>query len=216
MFEIRDHKNLKRNASALPGVESARGYEVDETYWGYIIRSTERPSALIGLLQGVSFLFGLALLIATMGLWIVPGSITGGAAVAMKFGMTVFTGGASIFCLWFASRGTLSEVHIDTRLAEVREVVRNKAGRASLIGRYGFDAINEVAIDTPDEENRAAACALVLRQRGTHRILQIARGNFSALSELQDRLGGDLMLRAREALASPYKADGTMARWAMN
>lgn len=215
MFEIRDHHQMKRSASELPGVESAMGYAIDETYWGYIIRTTARPPAILSAMQGVSFFFGVALLMATIGLWLVPGSASGASMAAMKLAVTFFTGGTAGFCLWFASRGTVSEIHVDTRLAEIREVVRNRAGRATLIGRYGFDAINEVAIDMPDADNRGSACALVLRQRDSHHILPIAKGSMAALADLQDRMGGDLMLRARKALASPYKADGTLEHWAM-
>jgi len=54
------------------------GYVVEDTYWGYIVRSTARAPVLAHLLQGLSFVLGVALVIATLGLWLLPESLMSG------------------------------------------------------------------------------------------------------------------------------------------
>lgn len=173
-------------------------FVVDETYWGYIVRSTEPAPISVLLLQGMAWLVGIGFVVATLGLWLLPTGMSHSAAIGMKLGASVITGSSAALCLWFASRGTQSEIQIDTRLGEVREVVRNRAGTASLIARYGFDAIGGVFIDRTGATGEKGA--LVLRYRNTAQTLEVATGGLSNLAPLRDRLGRDLMVLPRVPL----------------
>jgi len=180
-------------------------YRIDETYWGYIVRSIETPSMILVFAQAISWLIGIGFLVATLGLWLMPSAVFAGSVLGMKFGATVVTVASASFCLWYASRGTDSEIQVDTRLGEVREVVRNRTGRSTLLGRYGFDAIGSVFIDLGGRQQRADTVqgALVLRYRNTAQTLHVASGTMSMLGPLRDRLGRDLMLAPRGPKRAP-------------
>ncbi len=101
--------------------------------------------------------------------------------------------------MWFASRGTKLEVQIDTAQGEVREIVRNRAGRPSLLGSYGFDAIGGVFIDRINGQDRLPMghAVLVLRYLNTAQTMPVAAGREDDLAPLRDRLGRDLMVKTR-------------------
>ncbi|GGL62398.1 hypothetical protein [Wenxinia marina] len=124
----------------LAGVEGP-GLDLSETYWGYIVRSTEPASPVLVLLQAAALLLGAAFAAATAGMWLFPAGTGVAGVMTMKLGASVVTGAIAVLLLWFASRGDRAEYQIDTSLGEVREVVRNRAGRPSLTARYGFDAL---------------------------------------------------------------------------
>ncbi len=197
-------------ASAARGSADEAHFAIDETYWGYIVRSTEPASVVLSALQLVAWGVGVAFCLATLGLWLMPSGVFSGAVLGMKLGASVMTAAVAAFCLWFASRGLDSEIQIDTKLGEIREVVRNRAGRPSLVGRYGFDAIGRVVIETGSARHdiRQTEGELVLCYRNTDQKLPVARGAAVRLGGLRDRIGRDLML-------SPCASQGSGAlMWA--
>jgi len=133
----------------------------------------------------------------------------------MKFAassLAMITGG---FFLWYASRGTQTEIHVDTRLAELREVVVNRAGRPTLLSRHGFDAVADVAFDpdgAPDAPRQTGA--LVIRNEETSALVQVATGSFEALDRLRQRLGRDLMVAGPSGHPAPYDISGVLMRLA--
>ena len=178
-------------------------FAVDDTYWGYIVRSTEPASLPLVVLQVVAWVVGVSFCLATLGFWTLPSTVFQGPVIGMKLGASVVTGASAAFCLWFASRGTDSEIQIDTKLGEIREVVRNRAGRPTLIGRYGFDSIGDVTIEYGVARSRRGVSEgeLVLRYRNSDERLHVARGALARLGWLRDRVGSDLMLSGRKAQA---------------
>lgn len=171
-------------------------FEVVETYWGYIIRSKDGPGLSIVILQGLSMFFGACLLAIAVGLLIVPQMMTGSLDLAFRGVAAVFFGAAAIFLLWFGTRGVETELQIDNTLGEVREVLRNRTGKSTLVGRYGFDAIGGVFLDR--SIGRQGEAALMLRYRNTTQVLPVARGSVAALEVLRNRLGQDLILDLHE------------------
>lgn len=194
---------------------AAMGFVVEDTYWGYIVRSSARTPVIAQVLQGFAFLIGVAMVIATLGLWLLPDSLINGPIIGMKFGASLLTMISGGFFLWYASRGTMSEIHVDTRLAEVREVVTNRAGRPTLLGRHGFDIVSEVAIDLEgDAEAPRRRGALVIRSEEASALVQVATGSFDALDRLRQRLGRDLMVASPSDNPAPYDINGVMMRLA--
>jgi hypothetical protein len=183
-------------------------YVIDETYWGYIVRSVEPTPLPVLLMQGIVWLFGVAFLVAAIGLWVLPSMVTHGPALGLKMGASVIMGSIAILSLWYASRGTQTEIQIDTRLGEVREVMRNRAGKASLVGRYGFDSIGGVFIDRAAPGAALTKGTLVMRYRNTAQTLHVATGGVTGLAPLRDRLGRDLMLVSRPPLRVSAEANG--------
>lgn len=167
-------------------------FTVDETYWGYIVRKAEGTSAVTVILQGISMFLGASFAAASLGLLLVPDAVAGSIDFTMRGVASIFFAGTAAYLLWFASRGSQSEIQIDNSLGEVREVVRNRAGKSTLIGRYGYDSIGGVFLDRA--EGRSGKAVLMLRYRNTAQTLPVASGKVSDLEPLKDRLGRDLML----------------------
>jgi hypothetical protein len=170
-------------------------YEFTETYWGYRIDGRRAPAWLIGF-QVLCWGLGVALVIASVGIWVVPGSDAAGGLVAFKLGASVPMAAVAALLLWQSSRGTMVGVEVDLRLGEVREVLSNRAGRTAVMARYGFDAIGGVSLDR--NAVRGGGAQLVLRYRGTAQVLAVAQGPEIALAGLRDRLGRDLMVGRRK------------------
>jgi hypothetical protein len=166
--------------------------QIDETYWGYIIRTEEADPALLVIGQLVAWCFGAGFAVAALGLWMIPAMTFGGDALSMRLGASVVFGAMSFLLLWFASRGARTELQVDTSLGEVREVVRNRAGRATLLGRYGFDSIGGIFLDR--KTGKSGEACLVMRYRNTAQVLPVARGPQAHLERLRDRMGRDLLV----------------------
>ena len=177
-------------------------FAIDETYWGYVVRGTDGVPMRVQIAQGMAWFTGICFAIAALGMWAIPMTQFQGEVLPMKLGTTIVMVGFAAYLLWFASRGTHSELQFDTRLGEVREIVRNQAGRPTLIGRYGFDAIGGVHIDR--SATRHGQACLVLRQGNTAQFIPVAWAQERQLLGLRDRLGMDLMIRPLTPLRQPH------------
>ena len=167
-------------------------FHVDETYWGYIIRKGASGATPMMILQGLSMFLGASFAAAALGLILVPDALMGSIDMVMRGGAAVVFGAIAAYLLWFASRGTQSELQIDNSLGEVREVVRNRAGRSTLIGRYGYDVIGGVFLDRT--ASKTVDPVLMLRYRNTAQTLPVATAPEAELETLRNRLGRDLMI----------------------
>lgn len=169
-------------------------FSVEDVYWGYAIRSGRGPSLGIVLAQGVSYFFGACFLTAAIGLLVLPTVMFDGDLGVMRIGTAVLFGAVAAYLLWFASRGTRAEVHVDTSVGEVREVICNRAGKPTTVGSYGFDTISGVFLEQNEE---TGASTLVLRYRNTSQTVAVAEGTKAQLIPLRDRLAHDLMVDGR-------------------
>lgn len=167
-------------------------FELDETYWGYIVRSNDGPGMSVAILQGLAMFFGACFIAVAVGLFIAPGGISGSFDFVMRAVASVLFGSAAIFLLWFATRGVQTEIQVDNTIGEVREVIRNRAGKSTLVGRYGFDSIGGVFLDR--NAGGKGEAALLLRYRNTAQVLPVAKGSVASLEVLRNRLGQDLIL----------------------
>ena len=166
-------------------------FAVEDIYWGYIIRSGCGPSLGVALAQAVCFFFGVCLLTAAAGLLVLPTLFFDGDLGAMRLGSAALFGAFAGYLLWFASRGTQAEVHVDTSVGEVREVICNRAGNPTTVGCFGFDTIGGVYLDRGERDGKAV---LSLRYRNTSQSVTVAEGSEAQLISLRDRLANDLMV----------------------
>lgn len=200
-----DMPNIVGSVTSASDVPAKTGaFSVDETYWGYIIHKTGRPSLTIVALQVLCMFFGAAFLAAGLGLLLLPDVMSTSVDIAMRAGAAVLFFAFAAYLLWFASRGTESEVQVDNALGEVREVVRNRAGKSTLLGRYGYDAIGGVFLDRSGSSQGQAT--LMLRYRNTAQTMPVVSGSVDELSPLLTRLGRDLMMDV-----TPRRVEKTIA-----
>lgn len=175
---------------------------VEETQWGYVVRDPGGVSLGLVVAQAVSWVFGIVALVAALCIWIFAGPATDAGTQALRAGATVLALAFAALALWYASRGLETEIQIDTRLGELREVTRNRAGRPTVHGRYGFDSIGSVFIDRSGRRDGGGRGhgVLVLRLGNSAQLLPVAAAPLAVLEPLRDRMGRDLMVRPRVAV----------------
>lgn len=173
-------------------------FEVEDIFWGYKVRSgTGAPfSVMFG--QALCFFFGVCLMTATFGVLVLPALFFDGGAGVMRVGAATLMGAVGFYLLWFASRGTLAEVHIDTRQKEIREVVCNRSGKPTDVATYAFSEIGGIFLE-PDEET--GQTHLLLGYLDTNQTIAVATATEAQLLPLRDRLARDL-LGAKAMMAS--------------
>ncbi|KJZ20342.1 hypothetical protein TW80_05920 [Loktanella sp. S4079] len=177
-------------------IAKSSSFSVEDTFWGYQIKSGRSPALGVVLAQILSYLFGASFMIAAVSILAMPVLFFDGNIGVIRIMASVLFGAVGFYLLWFASRGSQAEVHIDTSVGEIREVITNRAGRPTTIGAYGFDAISSVGIEPQSE---SAVAALVLEYRDSGQRVSVAEGIEAQLVPLRDRLAQDLMVETRSA-----------------
>lgn len=166
-------------------------FSVEDTYWGYVVQSKRRAPTGVLFAQAASFFLAAGFVIATAGMLVAP-IITGGATMgAMRLGVAVLFLGIAAYLFWFASRGARSDLHVDTSVGEIREVIKNRFGRSTTVGCYGFDAIGGVAIEN---QGNGRSPSLVLQYGKSGQSVVVAEGAEAQLIPLRDRLARDLIV----------------------
>lgn len=177
-------------------IEKQKLFNLDETYWGYVISPDKREMRFVDVLVGSSWLAGTALMMAAVGMWVLPGSVATGAAIGMKVGLSIFFACIGAMCMNWSGRSGPIAYEVDTRLGELRKVAHSRVGRPTLLARFGFDSIGGVHIDRTDGKE----AVLKLRTGNTARMIEIIRGGEAELLALRDRLGRDMMVRSNRPL----------------
>lgn len=171
--------------------DSRPGFVLEETHWGYIVCAKGDVGRRMGVAQSLSLLAGAGFLAATLGMWLLPSMMFSAEHVFMRFFSSIVFLSLAALLLWYASRGTQTEIHIDNNRGEIREIVRNHAGRLSLLGCYGFDSVGGVFLEATENDT---GVNLVLRYRNSDACLTLATGRKGALSSLRDRISHDVTL----------------------
>ncbi|EBA11387.1 hypothetical protein [Roseobacter sp. CCS2] len=165
-------------------------FEIDDVFWGYKVKSGKGAPFSVMFGQAICFFFGVCLVTATLGVLVLPTLFFDGGLGIMRIGAATLMGAAGFYLLWFASRGTLPEIHVDTRQNEVREVVCNRSGRPTMVAAYTFDEIGGIFLE-PDAETGQSQ--LLLGYRDTAQTIAVAAGTEAQLLPLRDRLARDLL-----------------------
>ncbi|WP_322891689.1 MULTISPECIES: hypothetical protein [unclassified Yoonia] len=163
---------------------------VEDAYWGYIIRSDKGESLGFVMLQSASFLLGVGLLIGAVGMIALSPLVFGAELTPFRMAAAVLFGAGAAYLLWFASRGTQTEIQIDTSAREIREVIRNRAGRPSTVGTHDFDAMTDVFVQDDDESDGAM---LVVQDGDSGLSICVAKAPFARLTALEDRIARDVL-----------------------
>lgn len=170
-------------------------YAIDRTYWGYVVRDLSQP--LLGLVasQLLALLLGAGFVAAALSLLILPDLLNGSSDILIRLCASMVIGGTGGLLVSYAGRGIKPEMQVDTTLGEVRHVVRNRSGAATLMGRYGFDAIAglEISVNASPED----PVALLIHQKGSNRPLSIASGHVSTMQQLKHSIERDIVVVPR-------------------
>ena len=182
-----DHFSI--DADFISRFSRLEGTNVRETHWGYVIKGTEAEHVRVRAAQAASCFMGGAFLISAVALWIFPSRALA-AGFELHLTLTCIFLAVGYFLVRYGTRGTLVEIEVDLNAKELREVVRNRAGRPSLLGKWSFDSFGGLFIDRSKLSSGEAA--LMLRYRGTATVVEVASGPLPRIENLRDRLGRDV------------------------
>ncbi len=178
-----------------------RAFQIDETHWGYIVKSVEEADAPILLRQALSWFMGTSLMVAIVGLWAMPGAMFDGETLVIKLGLTAIFIAFAGLCFWLASRGVRTEVQFDLARNEIRSVARSRKGGVTLLDRLTFEDVGSVFLNR--SQHGTGQAKLVLRLGCSPHLLDVAHGREDALTVLRDRIGTDML---NPSLAAPRKS----------
>lgn len=165
-------------------------FDVEDVFWGYKIRSGSSLPFDVVLGQALSFFFGVCFLTACLGILLLPTLFFDGDLGVVRIGAVVLLGAAAAYLLWFASRGTLPEVHVDTKAGTIQEVICNRAGKPTPVGAYRFEEISGVFLVANPETGLSE---LLLRHSASAPPVFVAEATEAQLIALRDRLARDLL-----------------------
>lgn len=171
-------------------VARAAPFATEDQFWGYKVRSSDAAPVSVMLGQAISFFFGVCLVTATLGVLVLPTLFFDGNFGFMRIGAAVLMGAIGFYLLWFASRGTIADVHIDTKAREIREVVNNRFGSPTTVGLYTFDEISGIYLELDESTGQSR---LLLGYNDSAHAISVARGTEAQLLPLRDRLASDLL-----------------------
>ena len=165
-------------------------FAIHEMDWGYVVRPRGTQGVGMLLSQVVAFVIGVILMVASFGTFALPALFFGGDLEALRLGAAILLGAIGFYLLWYASRGTRSEVEFDLSQSQVREMVANRAGPPTFVGAYDFESIGGVFIEPTEADGMSS---MVLRYRNTSHLLPVAEGTEDQLMPLRNRVAHDVV-----------------------
>jgi len=174
------------------------GPRIEETTWGYIICASEADSNLRAAGSVTGRFFGAILLMAAVGLWIIPDSLYGAELFGMKLAAMVMFSVFGGYFFWAGRNATHPEYRIDLKHREVRIGHRSHGDGFRQSGRLDFDNVSSVFL-LRSKEHRPTRLFLRLADLSTG--LEIAAGSKDRMEALKQRLTDDLSGQARKPVA---------------
>jgi len=186
------------------GPKSYGDTQITDTYWGYVVRCKNCDRTIDSVLQWGAGIIGGFLVLASVGLWALPGSLLGPELASFKLALISVLGVFGVTLIWFASNGTKYEIQVDVDGGEIREAVRNSKGVPHIQSRIPFDKIDAVYIDTPRKSRGTAH--LVVHLAETDQVIELARDLEENLTDLHTKVRDDLLGGAKpKQAAKPRK-----------
>ena len=184
MTDMPDTTCLSMIRTQMPGA-AGPGFRIEETFWGYRIVPRGIVPCRMVMLQLTALAGGAIFMAAAVSV-----VMANPADILFRLPILLGIGAIGAALLWCATRGALVQFEVDAMQSEVREVVRHRTGRATVLARYGIDCVGGVFIQRCGQ----TGASLKLRYRNTARTMTIAAGDEADLMRLRDRLGRDLIV----------------------
>jgi hypothetical protein len=191
------HSDISASGSEPSACDPA--LEIRDTQWGFVVTEVRRGLSYDLLVEAALKFAALALVLAAMAQWLLPGSLFAGDVLLMKLALTAVLGCLAIVVFRFADRGFLAELQVDAALREIRVGVRNAQGISQVQNRISMRDIEECFVRTAT--GRPDVTELCFRVAGLSDPVRIAAGSVADLAPVLERLTRDLRTpRARVAL----------------
>lgn len=191
------------------GKSAAAGPVLESAHWGYVIRDPGPRSGASLVTAAASRFLGVILLMAALGLWVLPDTTHGTDVFGMKLAaMVMFTvfGG---YLSWAGGVREHLEFHVDTHRCELRIGRRGLRGAFRLTSRLSFNEIASVYLLRSKDHERPTR--LFLRLAGRSDALEVASGPEGTLDDLRARLAKDLSQSPMQPIELRLKRHGVVA-----
>ncbi|WP_375256317.1 hypothetical protein [Yoonia sp.] len=167
-------------------------FEIVRMDGGYALRPLMKVQWRILVGQFLSYLIGICFAVVALGTFLVPVLFFDGALTSLRIGAAGMSGAVAAYLLWFASRGTRSEVQIDFETELIRALIPHRGGAPTLLGVYPFSAFSAL-LHRPS--GLAGLSDLALQPKDGGSALWLARAETAEIAALQSRLERDLFAR---------------------
>lgn len=176
--------NAISNVNIRDGVEPV--LEMLETPWGFRLRPAKIDNKRVdALIEWTLTGLGVALILAAIAQWLLPGAALAGDVIAMKLMFSAVLAVAGGILISVAARGFRPEVQVDRARSEVRFVSRNPRGRGKVLAEVDLDRIIGVgmtrSIDGPD-------CHCLIYLIDGEKPLRLATGTEPEIKKIRKRM----------------------------
>ncbi len=182
-----------KNTLAQDG--AGNGPKIVDTDWGYIIRAHDADDGVRAAGSFAGRFVGAILLMAAVGLWVMPDSLYGAELFGMKLAAMVMFSVIGGYFFWAGRHATQPEYRIDLQHREIRIGHCNRGDGFRQSGRVDFDNISSVFL-LRSKDYRPTRLFLRLADLGTG--LEIASGSKDRMEALKQRLTDDLSGQVRQ------------------
>ncbi|MCB1336412.1 MAG: hypothetical protein KDK10_02780 [Maritimibacter sp.] len=166
------------------------GPRIEETAYGYVIRDGERPGPLHRFTAETGRFFGVILLMAASGLWVLPDSLHGDEFIGIKVAVAIMFLTVGGYFFWIGRHPRHPEFHIDVGRREIRIGQRDPKGNLRTSARLDFETVSSVFVLR--SKDHSARPRLFLRLADLDTGLEIAAGSADQLERLRLRLTRDV------------------------
>ena len=164
------------------------GLVVVETSWGCLVRTGAAQQTEVVLRGGAMRFLGACLILAAVGLWVLPGVLGGQDILGFRLVVSIFMAGGGFLLLSRGADMGTHEVHIDRDAKEIRHVLRMKSEKQVLVAQHGFEDVR--AIMFKDGEDGTGV--LFLGLKGRSEAFELATGEALAIDRLAQRICNDI------------------------
>lgn len=180
--------------------------EINETFWGYIVREPQDRFDRETVTESALRFFGLVLVLLAYGQWLLPGSLFSGDVLVLKMAFSFIFAGTGVALYLYAGRGFRQEVQIDHGRREVRFALRNSRNQSRLQTRVPMEGIESAFVKRSKDDTGHAS--LLFRLHGVEAPLHVVTGPLAEVERLHLRLCHDLSPR-EERLARGLRRTDT-------
>jgi hypothetical protein len=171
------------------GTETHRDVlHINETHWGYAVAYGAGQPGEASLRGGMMRFLGMCLVMASIGMWALPGAIAQADVLGFKLLICVLMAGMGVILLTRGGDMGRHEVQIDLGCREIRQVLRMKTEAETLLARHCFDEVRSVLIQQSDD----GGATLYLRIKDQAGAVEVSKGDQSAVRKLAARISSDL------------------------
>lgn len=165
------------------------GPRLDEKPWGYVLHDGAPGEKVRAIGGATARFFGVILLLAATGLWILPDGVYGAEVFGIKIAAMVMFSVFGGYFVWAGGAAMHPVLEVDLHRHEIRIGTRGPGGGFRERSRLAFGEVGSVFLLRSKDHQKTR---LFLRLGNVNEGLQIAAGSAAQMEGLKARLAQDL------------------------